>query len=172
MTESGHQHPAEPSPDRPASPDSNPDTPPAPLPSVAVPVGGLLIVVSFFLPWVYLDHAGVSGFQLAFQEEPARVLLELLGLSIPNPIRGTRVLSLVPLLAVGVLLLDLTAGTHRMTRLISRGLIFITGLLIIAVFGYVGGSVVVLSPGPALWSTFSGGLLIVLGSAFDVVRGS
>ena len=172
MTDSGHQNPPEPSPEPQPNPRQLTDSPLECRPNLAVPVGALLIIISFFLPWVYLGHAGVSGFQLALEAGPATALLERFEVYTDAPNHLTRPLLAIPLMGLAVIMLDLTAGKRVATRIVSRTLIFVTGLFITGAFGYVGCTVVVVHPAPALWTTFSGGLLIALGSVFDVARGT
>jgi hypothetical protein len=139
--------------------------------NLAVPLGALFVLISFFLPWINLGPAEVSGFDLAFRPEAAGALLDRFGVYTREPTTVTRPLMLVPLMAIGVLMLNLTAGKRLIMRLVTRSLIMVTGLMITAGFGFVGSMVVNVRPGPALWTTFSGGLLIVLGTVYDVARG-
>ena len=144
--------------------------------NAAVPVGGMLIIVSFFLPWISLASTSPSGFELAFADEAARGLLVHFGVdfrepALKEPTRITRPLVLLPLMALGVLVLDLTAGSRfvsRPPRRISRLVVLATGVFFSIVFGYLGCNFPDLRLGPAFWTTFSGGLLIAVGSVFDV----
>ena len=148
--------------------------------NAAIPVGGVLILVSFFLPWISLGSGSPSGFDLAFKDEAAKGLLVHFGVdfeapALKAPTRVTRPLVLLPLMALGVLLLDVTAGSRfirRPTRRISRLVVLATGVFFSIVFGYLGCGFPTLRLGPAFWTTFSGGLLIAVGSVFDVLRGS
>ena len=131
-----------------------------------------MIIVSFFLPWVYLGPLEASGCQLAFEKPMAGLLMSRFGIYAAEPTRITRPLMLVPLFAVAVLMLHLTAGKRIFPRIVSRMLIFATGLFVTLVFGYIGAMVVEVRPAAGLWTTFSGGMFIALGSVFDVVRGN
>ena len=138
--------------------------------NIAVPIGALLIIASFFLPWLDLEASSPSGFDIAFRVPSARVLLNQFGMDPKKATGLTRRLVIVPLMAVGVLLLNATAGSHVLTRVFSRMLTFATGVFLSIVLGYVGLKVPQLHPAPAFWMTFSGGLLIAVGSFFDVLR--
>ena len=140
--------------------------------NAAVPIGAVLVIVAFFLPLVYLDSMGVSGFQLVIHKGLAWDLLVHFGIYVESPTGVTRPLILVPFMGLGVLLLELTIGKHVISRLVSRTLIFVTGVILAGGFGYVGAMCVEVLPAPGLWMMFSGGLLIALGSVFDVVRGT
>lgn len=172
MTESGHQTSVKPSGEHVEKPDQPPAFPVAGQSNVAVTIGGLMIIVSFFLPWVYLGPSSASGCQLAFEKPMAQLLIGRFGIYTAEPTRITRPLVLVPLFALAALMLHLTTGKHVLARIVSRTLIFATGLVLAMVFAYVGAMVVELRPAPALWTTFGGGMLIALGSAFDVLRGN
>ena len=148
-----------------------PDMPVRQAGNIAVPIGALLIVASFFLPWLNFPGASSpSGFDIAFRTPSARVLLNHFGVDPKRPTGLTRRLVIVPLMAGGVLLLNVTAGSHVVTRVFSRMLTFATGVFLSIVLGYVGLKVPQLHPAPAFWTTFSGGLLIAVGSFFDVLR--
>ena len=172
MTESGHQTSVEPSDEHAGKPAQPPALPVTGQSSVAVTIGGLMIIVSFFLPWVYLGPSSASGFQLAFEKPMAQLLIGRFGAYPAEPTRITRPLALVPLFALAVLMLHLTTGKRVPARIVSRTLVFATGLVVAIVFAYVGAMVVEVRPAPALWTTFGGGMLIALGSVFDVLRGN
>ena len=153
--------------------------------NIAVPIGALLIIASFFLPWLEFESSTPSGFDIAFRTASARKFLDHFGVPTPEPTKITRRLVLVPLMAAGVLLLNLTTGasvqsgqtpsthsakTHVVTRTFARILIFATGVFLTVVLGYVGSMFTQLKPAPAFWTTFSGGLLIAVGSFFDILR--
>ena len=144
--------------------------PSGPSANIAVPIGALLIIASFFLPWLDFEASSPSGFDIAFRSPSARVLLNHFGVNPAKPTGLTRRLVSAPLMAVGVLLLHVTAGSHVVTRVFSRMLTFATGVFLTIVLGYVGSMFTQLTPAPAFWTTFSGGLLIAVGSFFDVLR--
>ncbi len=149
----------------------------------AVPLGAILILVSFFLPWVFLEGTGCSGFELAFKKDPATALLLRFGVWTPassedgrpprvSPNTVTRPLVLVPLLALGVIMLEVSSGRALLMRLISRGLTFTTGTMLAVGFAWFGTSVMVVHPAPAFWMVVMGGLLVALGSVTNVLRGT
>ena len=113
-----------------------------------------------------------SGYELAFHTKTAGALLGHFGVRTENPTRITCRLVLFPAMAAGVLLLNLTAGRGTLVRTVSRMLIFATGMFVSLVFGYMGSKCPQLQPTPAFWMTFSGGLLIAVGTVFDIFRGA
>jgi hypothetical protein len=172
MTESGHQTSVEPSDEPVGKADHPPAVPATGQSNVAIILGGLMIIVSFFLPWIYLGPSSASGFQIAFEKTMAQSLISRFGVYAAEPTQITRPLALVPLFALAALMLHLTTGKRVPARIVSRMLIFATGLVVAMAFGYVGAMVVEVRPAPAFWTTFGGGMFIALGSIFDVVRGN
>jgi hypothetical protein len=149
--------------------------------NAAVPVGALLIIAAFFLPWFHLGSAAPSGFDIAFRDESARRLMNHFGLETDQPTRITRRFVLVPLMAAGVLLINVTSQARPssgsgaavlVTRTFARVLSLGTGLFLAVLVGYVGVRFVHLRPAGAFWMTFSGGGLIAIGSVFDLLRGA
>jgi hypothetical protein len=133
----------------------------------AVPVGAVIVIVCFFLPWITLDHSSameVSGDPL--KAESAFVYLRLYA---DHPLSYTRLLYLIPTLALSTLLLDSTVPPGHVGRVAARLGAFAGGATLCFFFIFCG-----LRMGPKLtygfWGSLSGALYISVGALFDVFR--
>ena len=151
-------------------------------PNRAASLGALLVIFSFFLPWFYLGESSRSGFELVLREEAAEELLARFdimliqstedGAKTVSANAATRPLLLAPLLALSTLALDSSKVRGTLMRILVRGLIGGAGALLAGAFAWFGISVMVIQPTPMYWMVVLGGLLIALGSLFDIIRGT
>ena len=135
--------------------------------NVGVPAGCLLIVVCFFLPWV--TYSGASALEVSADAGKAEAAFAGLGLREQRLLAYTRVLYLVPLLALSTLMLELTVPSGRVARRVVRLGILAGGITLCLFFIQVA-----LHFGPRLsfgfWGSLTGALFISVGVVFDVIR--
>lgn len=119
--------------------------------NLAVPIGCLLVITAFFLPWLRVDTVGVSGLGLLRQRffQPAAAVV----------------------LAFLVLATGRAVPRQIVMRLSSRLTIVVAGAIMAGTFGFYSVTLGQLA-GPGLWLSFAGGLLIVVGTVFDLIRGA
>jgi len=133
----------------------------------AVPAGAVILLVCFFLPWISLDNA--SGMEVSGDPLKAESTFAYLRLYADHPLTYTRLLYLVPILALATLLLDSTVGPGHMGRVAVRLGTFAAGSTLCLFFVFWG-----LRMGPKLtygfWGSLTGALYISVGALFDVFR--
>jgi hypothetical protein len=135
--------------------------------NIGIPVGCILILVCFFLPWLSRTHT--SGIQMAGSSAKADAAFGYLGTHSRTPILVTRVLYLVPLLALTALLLDLSVPPGHKSRFFARLGILAAGAALSMFFVHFG-----CTYGAQLtygfWGSLMGALFITVGVIFDVAR--
>jgi len=135
--------------------------------SFAVPVGAVLLFVCFFLPWV--DREGFSGLEVSGDAVKAESTFQYLHLRVPHPLSYTRLLFLIPVLALATLLVGITVGPGHPGRLAVRLSVFAWGAMLSVFFLFcgvrLGGE---LSYG--FWGSLTGALYVCVGALLNVFR--
>ncbi|HUV38279.1 MAG TPA: hypothetical protein VMY39_01635 [Planctomycetota bacterium] len=133
--------------------------------NIGIHVGTLLLIACFFLPWT----GGYTAVELSFSEAKARTGLMLLGISTTHALDYTRVLYMIPLLALATLMLEYTIPPGHAGRrlahvsMLAAGVtlsVFLTGL------GVRYGADLAYG----FWWSLSGALFVTVGGVFNVVR--
>ncbi len=137
--------------------------------NVGVPVGGILILVSFlFIPFVSIG--GLTAIKIALNHDAAEAAFAVLGVSGPMADKAVRMLMLLPALALTVLMIELAVPPGHGSRPYANVAVAIAGALLSLVLGSVGlcfGA----HFGPGFWGTLTGSLFILVGGIFNVARG-
>ena len=137
--------------------------------NIGVPIGTVVLVVCFFLPWVRPSNISAAVMVVDATRANATALYAM-GVTANHPQAVSRVLLMIPLLAVSTLLLELSAPAGHSARVIARISILAGGGTLCVFFVAVG-----LQAGPKLlygfWGSLSGALFITVGGLFNVFRG-
>ena len=136
--------------------------------NTGVPIGCVVLLVCFFLPWVALGN--VSAMTIALDAAKADTSILYVGFTTNDPQTAGRVLLMVPLLAISTLMLELSVPTGRGNRMAVRIATAAGGGTLVAFF-----TMVALAGGHRLaygfWGSLSGALFITVGGLFNVFRG-
>lgn len=148
-----------------------PETPHAPASSrpgnPGIPVGCILLVACFFLPWVSV--ADLSAMRIAADADAADAAFGVLGLSHPSPGSVTRLLFFVPALALSTWMLDASVPLGRPGHLATKLGVGASALVLVLLFGGLGAAFGrQLAAG--FWGSLMGSLFILVGVIFDVAR--
>jgi hypothetical protein len=132
-----------------------------------VPVGCILLVACFFLPWVPV--IGLSAVRIASDPEAAEAAFGALGLGHPSPIHVTRLLFFVPLLALSTWMLDASVPPGASGRLAAKIGVLMSGVVLAFFFAAMG---FFFGPhlGAGFWGSLMGSLFILVGVIFNVAR--
>jgi len=136
--------------------------------NLGVHLGTTLLIACFFLPWTRLG--GYTAVEMAFSADKARVALLALALRPKDPLAYTRVLYMIPLLALATLMLEFTIPPGHVGRGLARISILAAGGTLCVFLSTVGvryGSG--LSYG--FWWSLSGAYFVTVGGVFNVCRG-
>jgi hypothetical protein len=149
------------------SQDAPPTPPSRPTGNIGVPIGCILLLVCFFLPWITMGS--VSALELSTDRETAVSAFAHLQFSSPLPMLLTRGLWVVPLLALLVLWTELTIPSGRLGRRAVRIAVFavagVAAFLFIR-FGLDFGTQLAYG----FWGSLMGDLFITVGELFNVLR--
>ena len=135
--------------------------------NIGVPVGCILIVACFFLPWLTRTH--ISGMEMASMSAKADAAFGYLAEHSRTPVLTARVLYLAPLLALVALLLDLSVPPGHKSRFFARLGILAAGAslgMFFIHFGVYFGAQLTYG----FWGSLMGSLFITVGVIFDVAR--
>jgi hypothetical protein len=135
--------------------------------SFAVPVGAVLLIVCFFLPWTALDHS--SAMEVSGDPLKAESAFDYLGLYAARPFNYTRLLFLIPILGISALLVETTVGPGHPGRMAVRLSVFAGGAALCLFFVFCGvhmGAKLVYG----FWGSLTGALYLCVGALFDVLR--
>lgn len=144
--------------------------------NLGVHAGAVVLIVCFLLPWVTLGE--YSALDAAIHRQRALATLMNLGIITGldhagkppvDPLDMTRVLWVVPLLALSTLVVELTIPPGHHARGTARVCILAGGGTLCAMLAALGlryGSLLAYG----FWWSLSGALLISVGGTFDVLR--
>ena len=135
--------------------------------NIGVPVGCLIILGCFFMPWLTLD--GASAMELSTDRQKAEAAFGYLRLHHRMPIMVTRGLYMIPLLALSTLMLDFAIAPGHVARAAARFGILASGAVLAIFFIHTG-----VSFGPQMsygfWGSLTGSLFVAVGVLFNVAR--
>lgn len=137
--------------------------------NVGVPVGCLIVIVCFFLPWT--APKGASAMEIS--GDPFKALTALshvLEVHTEKPLAYTRVLYLVPILALSTLMLEITVPPGHGGRILARLAVLAAGATLCLFFVSLGILHASKLAG-GFWGSLTGALFIFVGVLFNVFRG-
>ena len=136
--------------------------------NLGVPVGTVLIVVCFFLPWVTLND--FTALEVSANHQKASMALGYLKMNPRNPLALRRALYLIPIVALSTLMLQFAIPPGRTGRAAARFGVLAVGAMLCTFFIYFA-----FHHGPKLacgfWGSLTGALFITVGALFNVFRG-
>ena len=140
---------------------------PQPAGNLGVHLGTLLVLIAFCLPWVAFGN--LSALKIALFREDAEVAALALNLSPEHVTIVTRMLFMVPLLAIATLVVELSVPPRSPQRMAARLSVLCAGGALTTMFASVGirmGSMLTYG----FWAAMMGAMFITVGALFNVFR--
>ena len=135
--------------------------------NLGVPVGCVLLLAGFFLPW--LSFGALSGMEIAADREKAAMAIAVARPAHVSSAMGLRLLLFVPILALVTLMIEMTVPPGHPERLLARLGVLLAGGTLTLFFLYVG---IVYAPylAAGFWGSCMGAMFILVGGVFDAAR--
>ncbi len=135
--------------------------------NVGVPIGSILILIGFFLPW--LAFGGLSAAQIAANPDRMAAALGVLSRDVPAPGAVARALLVIPILALSTLMIDVATPPGHPARLAARLGVLLAGALLTAFF-LLAGVLYGRHLTSGFWGSCMGALFILVGGIFNAAR--